>query len=121
MLVCGGRSSPIRHLLLCSMLQVTVNSIVVVELGEDRSIIEQQNYYESLSDGSSIEYASIIATDQEVIPSGIQVNLIGLNAAGESIVNIIAIQYTNDCSVFPVLEDGFSLGWTVLVRNLSSW
>lgn len=92
-----------------------VEFVTVLELGQNFAIIAQQNYTQNFADGDSFDYVSVVSDDVSTFPKALQMNIYGQNADGEAIVNIIAISFTNNCSVYPVLGDGFSLGWTEFV------
>ena len=91
-----------------------VDSVTVVELGQDSMIVAQQNYSEPYYDGDSFDYVSVVSDDNSVFPKGIQLNVYGQNANGDDIANIILVTFTNNCSVYPVF-DGFSEGWAMFV------
>ncbi len=94
---------------------MTVENILIIELGNDSIGIAQQNFSQAFNNGDSFEYVSSINDDASTIPKTIQLNILGQNAAGQSIINFLAIQFTNNCSFYPVLDEGSSLGWTVIV------
>ena len=54
-------------------------------------------------------------TDAIKITKALQLNLIGENAAGEKIVSVFIMTFTNSCDDYPVLENGQSAGWTEFV------
>jgi hypothetical protein len=96
-------------------LKVTVDFVTVVELGQDSVGVAQQNYSQSFADGDFFDYVSIVGNDNSTFPKAIQLVLYAQNAGGNEIVNILAVSFTNDCSVYPVLDEGFSLGWADFV------
>lgn len=95
-----------------------VDKIIIVELGENFTGIAQQNFNQTFFDGDSFEYISSIFDDSSTVPKGIQVNMFGQNAAGDAIISTFLIQFTNNCSFYPVFEEGFSLGWTNFVSGV---
>lgn len=97
--------------------QVSVSVITVVELDENSVGIAQQNITYSLTDGDSFGYLSLISDGNSTFPSAIQLNIYGENAAGDSIVNVIAVSFTKNCSAYPVFEEDYSLGWVKFVSG----
>jgi hypothetical protein len=103
----------------CLSYQVEVSLVSVLELGQDFTVLAQQNVSGVFGDGDSFMYNSIVAgrvagVDVE-IPRIIQLNIFGLNAANQPIVNFFAISFTNACTVYPVFEEGNTAGWTRFV------
>lgn len=96
---------------------VSVESVHIFETDQDLNLINQLNINETLSSGGTIVYNSFasINSPEEIIPTGITVQLNGINANGESITNSFVILYTNECDVYPVLTNGDQIGWTKLV------
>ena len=71
--------------------------------------------------GDSFTYTSVGALgDPDQIPQSIQLTITGTNAANSSLVQVWAIKFTNDCDIYPVLEQGETFGWTQFVSYLSS-
>jgi hypothetical protein len=99
---------------------VTIGSIIVSELDENRQAVGQTTYRGPYTDGDIITYTSIILSDPdsvtaETIPRGFQVVLTGLNLAEETLTNTWIVEYENDCSIFPLLTKGEQIGWTIFV------
>jgi hypothetical protein len=99
--------------------QVEVSLVAVLELGQDFTVLAQQNVTGVFGDGDSFMYNSIVAdqvagADVE-IPRVIQLNIFGMNAENQPIVNFFAIAFSNDCTVYPVLDEGNTAGWTRFV------
>jgi hypothetical protein len=97
-----------------------VDFVDVLELGNEFEVIVQNNFTSNFIDGDSFNYTSIVASQAEVvdadkIPRVIQLNLYGLNAQNQKIVNFFAIAFTNNCFAYPVLMPGNSAGWTQFV------
>jgi hypothetical protein len=97
-----------------------VRFINVIELDENFISIAQQTFNETLSAGDSFDYSSSIKVDDATFPSVIQLDIYGVNAAGDTIVNSLSVSFTNNCSVYPVFEESFSLGWAVFVSSQST-
>lgn len=88
--------------------------MTVVELDEDNTAIRQENF-SSFVDGDSFEYQSSLFFDPSAVPTGIQLNVYGSNAAGDELSSFVAVSFTKDCSVYPVFPEGFALGWVQFV------
>jgi hypothetical protein len=103
----------------CLSYQVEVSLVSVLELGQDFRVLAQENVTKVFRDGDSFMYKSIVAdqvagADVET-PRVIQLNFFALNAENQPIVNFFAIAFSNDCSVYPVFEEGDTAGWTRFV------
>ena len=101
---------------------VSVQSIQIVELDQNLKGVAQLVQNGEFADGATINYTSIIATQTDALnatslPRGLQVLMSGENAAGQSLINTFIIIYTNNCSIYPVLEDNEVNGWAVFVRS----
>jgi hypothetical protein len=105
---------------------VTVSEIQVLELDENQENIGQSIYTDGpYFDGDFVTYTSIVRTQPELItamtlPRGLQVSIVGNNAANEQIINTWGILYDNDCGVFPLLTVGQQIGWSVFVSHHES-
>jgi hypothetical protein len=100
---------------------VTVQSIQIFELDENKQVFSQTVRTGTFLDGSNFTYTSIISTisdleDPEQLPRGLQLVITGLNNKEESTVQTYIITYTNDCGIFPILTEGQRYGWTIFVR-----
>jgi hypothetical protein len=94
---------------------VSISSSTVSEIDSAKNELQTVTYNEAI-----FTYTSYAITDREsvtngTIPKGLQVSIMGLNAAGEIIINNVVIVFTNDCTIYPVLESGSQIGWTSLV------
>lgn len=100
------------------LVPVEVESLAVLELGQEFEVLSQQNVTGPFSDGDSFDYTSLIDADGydgEAVKV-IQLNIFGENALGESIVNFFAISFTNTCDEYPALIEGDSAGWTSFTK-----
>ena len=71
--------------------------------------------------GSTFSYTSVAAdgiSDLSMVPGGLQLNVQGQNAEGDSLVLSWIVAYTNDCGVTPIFTEGQSIGWTTIVSVL---
>ena len=92
----------------------------ILELGQDFTVIDQNNFTGTFVNGDSFAYASIIdGQDEDVnvakIPRVLQLNIVGINAQNQPVVNFYAIEFTNNCFAYPVITPGDSAGWTSFV------
>ena len=102
------------------LIPVSVQTIDILELGQDLRVLVQENIAGNFGDGDSFQYTSIAAIPAEInssvdIPRAIQLNIVGVNRLDEPIINVYIITYTNNCGAYPVLQEGQSAGWTVMV------
>ncbi|CAB9527208.1 ECF subfamily RNA polymerase sigma-24 subunit [Seminavis robusta] len=92
---------------------IAVQSISVIEADVDRIPIAQSQIEGEFVTGDTFTYSSISALGNSTqTPQSIQLTITGTNAGNSSLVQVWAIKFTNDCDVFPVLEEGESFGWT---------
>jgi hypothetical protein len=105
---------------------VQVTTVSVMELNKDLGVLVQTPYVDDFRDGDSFTYTSILSTPDNVtglkpdmIPGGIQLGIVGVNKLEEPITNVWIILFDNACGIFPVLEVGDQIGWTILVRTLN--
>ena len=77
-----------------------VSTVQIFELNEKREVVGDSTNDGGYFDGSEISYTSIIerspdsVSSLETLPRGFQIWLTGVNAAEQTIVNILAIEYT---------------------------
>lgn len=89
--------------------------VSIVESSQNFTAIAQKNYTGNITNGDSFEYTSTVQDGSTPFPAVIQLNVYGKNDAGDDIVNVLAISYTQNCSAYPVFVEDFSLGWTNFV------
>lgn len=98
---------------------VLVSRIVIIELDEAFQSVKTQEYTDTLVNGSEIVFISSTATSESVttlnIPRGLQVQIYGVNAADEPLLNNYVVLFNQTCSVYPILTSGKQIGWTVYV------
>jgi hypothetical protein len=102
------------------LVPVAVQSIDILELDQSLQVIFQEEIEGNFGDGDTFEYTSVAAIPGQVVdaadlPRAIQINIIGVNQAEETIINVYIITFTNSCGSYPVLSEGQSAGWTVFV------
>jgi hypothetical protein len=99
---------------------VSVMNISMSEVNRKFDLLKMVNYIGTYSTGDNITYTSFVVSNATSVANGnipyaFQVTITGENAAGDFITNSYAIVYTNDCSVYPVLDVGSQIGWTEVV------
>ena len=104
------------------LIPVSVQSIDILELGQDLSVLVQENIEGNFVDGDSFNYTSVAANPDAIgdyldIPRAIQINAVAVNALDEPIINVYIITFTNDCNAYPVLFEGQYAGWTRFVSK----
>ncbi|KAG7354137.1 hypothetical protein IV203_003493 [Nitzschia inconspicua] len=109
--------SPFGDPSVIDLIPVVVTSIDILELNRNLRIMMQENIAGNFSDGDTFQYTSYAALPGEIVnpedlPRAIQVNIIGVNANDEPIINVYLITFTNNCGSYPVLFEGQSAGWT---------
>uniref|UniRef100_A0A7S2Y324 Reelin domain-containing protein n=1 Tax=Entomoneis paludosa TaxID=265537 RepID=A0A7S2Y324_9STRA len=85
-----------------------VSFISIIEIDQNLKVIEQTQFG-PVSDGDGITYTSVLETmesfNETSLPGGIQMIIQGSNGNGATIIGSWAIDFTNNCSVFPVVTD----------------
>lgn len=104
------------------LVPIAVQSIDILELGQDLRVLVQENIEGNFGDGDTFSYTSVSADPSNInsavdIPRALQLNLVGVNANDEPIINVYIITFTNNCGTYPVLQEGQSAGWTRFVST----
>jgi hypothetical protein len=107
--------SPFGNPVATNLIPVSVQEIDILELGQDLSVLVQENLEGNFVDGDSFRYESLTNAPGGDIPRAIQINIVGVNGLDQSIINVFLITFTNDCDTYPVLVDGQSIGWVFFV------
>lgn len=50
-------------------------------------------------------------------PVYLQLTALGVNGMGEELQQVWNIQFSNNCAIFPVVPDGFQIGWAKVVSG----
>ena len=105
------------------LVPVLVNEIEIQELDQNLNPVFMETIEGDFLQGDSFLYTSItddiedsIVSSQD-IPRVLQLNIVGFNAAGEALINVFVIAFSNNCNVHPVFQEGVSAGWAVFVRK----
>lgn len=72
------------------------------------------------TDGEVITYASISSyanLTEAYFPFGIQMTLTGENSDGATVINALAVEYTNECDEWPVYPPDAQIGWVGMVST----
>ena len=101
---------------------VVVTDILIFEVGQptrSQTISTTEVTDAAYKNGDIFEWTStadISFPISDDAPKILQVTLRGKNAAGEELLNLWLIEFTNQCNVWPVLTPGMQAGWMVMVR-----
>ena len=102
---------------------ISVSTIIVNEIDIDLNPLKTENYTGSFLSGDTFTYLAFSVTDSDLvmngtIPNVLQVAITGLNADNEEIINNFVIIFTNDCTIYPVLDTNSTIGWVSLVGHI---
>jgi hypothetical protein len=105
---------------------ILITSVSVSELNKNLAVFEQTSYIQNFRDGDSFSYTSILSTPDNIngltpdtVPGGLQLDLVGINQLEQPITNVWQILFDTVCGIFPILEVGDQIGWTILVSTIS--
>ena len=111
------------------LIPIQIDSIDILELDPDLQVVSQENIVGPFFDGDTIGYTSVstqldpdeqLADQEEGLPRGIQLNIIGVNAADQPIINVFLVTYDiTDCEGEPFVL-GDTIGWTEVVDFTSA-
>mmetsp|Transcript_26790 Transcript_26790/g.50106 ORF Transcript_26790/g.50106 Transcript_26790/m.50106 type:complete len:233 (+) Transcript_26790:186-884(+) len=99
---------------------IVVEGISILELDQVNSVIVEERIDGSLLSGDTFTYTSILADSNSIttarqVPKALQMTLNGRNSEGVVLLNVFIITYSNQCGIFPVIQNGESAGWVVFV------
>jgi len=102
------------------LIPVAVEGIDILELGQNLRVVEQTDIEGELLDGDTFTYTAMAAnpdavTSVQKVPRALQLNIVGRNALGFSVINVFIVTFTNDCDSYPVFEEGQTAGWVRFV------
>lgn len=100
---------------------VVIDSVNILELDQVNNVLAEERIDGDLVDGDSFSYASIINNPEGItsirqIPKALQLNLHGKNEDGVMLMNVFIVTFSNECGVFPVIQQGESAGWVIFNR-----
>jgi hypothetical protein len=115
--------SPFGDPAVTDLVPVSVQSIDVLELGQGLRILVQERITGTFTNSSTFNYTSLSANASDIvdltdIPRAIQVNIVGTNKEGQSLLNVYIITFSNNCDAYPVFVEGQSAGWTSFVSDI---
>jgi hypothetical protein len=90
---------------------VYVESIDILEVDNEFTVIYQSQQLGPFNDGDSFKYITDTIDSVSDVPHGIQFNIHAFNQAGEQILNVVNIIFTNDCENYPVISEDTTAGW----------
>jgi hypothetical protein len=93
-------------------------SIQFTELDQNLQPLNSVNLNAPFFNGGSVVYESYIANAQEQgkVPRSLEVTIMARDATTPTILQTLLLQYSNSCTLYPVISTGQQIGWTVLVR-----
>jgi len=96
----------------------------VYELDQQKDVIGFSPVQGPFFDSQSFRYVSVIAgqtnnTNPLFIPSAIQLSIYAINFEEQAMVNFWVIEFTNECNIYPVILEGETIGWTILVSAVN--
>lgn len=100
---------------------VVIDTVTILELNMD-GVINSTTLRGPFADGDVIRYASISSYENltdSYFPFGLQMTLTGENSVNATVINAVAVEYTNDCEAWPVYPDGAVIGWVEIVSKMS--
>jgi hypothetical protein len=98
---------------------VSVGSIDILELDGDLVLFTQSSRFGTFANGESFAYTSV-SSDPAMVnittyPKALQVSVIGNNAAGQTLFFAGLVIYATDCTIYPVVNAGSTIGWVKFV------
>lgn len=96
---------------------VVVDTVTILELNMD-AVINSTTLRGPFNDGDVITYASISSyanLTEAYFPFGLQMTLTGENSDGDTVINAVAVEYTNECDAWPVYPPDAQIGWAAIV------
>jgi hypothetical protein len=98
---------------------VSVGSIDILELDGDLVLFTQSSRFGTFANGESFAYTSV-SSDPTMVnitsyPKALQVSVIGNNAAEKTLFFAGLVIYATDCTIYPVVNVGSTLGWVKFV------
>ncbi len=104
------------------LVPVSVEGIDILELGQNLRVVAQTDVDGDLFDGDTFVYTSVVADPESIeivheVPRALQLNIVGVNADGDRIINVFIVTFTNTCGNYPIFQEGQSAGWTRFVSR----
>lgn len=117
--------APFQNQNVTDLVPVTVGSIDILELDEDLVLLTQSSTFGTFVDGDTFNYTSISNDPTKIneteYPTALQISVIGNNKDGETLFFAGLLVFVTNCSVYPTLLEGSTLGWVTFVstKNVS--
>jgi len=97
---------------------VIIDSISIIELDQFNNVIVETRINGEFLNGDSFSYSSILNNPDDItssrqIPKSLQLNLNGKNKEGIMLINVFVLQFSNECGIYPIIQNGESVGWSV--------
>jgi hypothetical protein len=111
---------------LSSMVPISLSEITVFELGQNLgTTLGTQIPGDSFVSGAPFTYTSSVGSQEGLdmtiasggFPRGIEVQMRGRNLLSEIIDNRFTIVFSNECGIYPVIEEGDKIGWIKFVSG----
>jgi hypothetical protein len=110
------------------LIPTSVSSIDIQELDSSLLPIVQSSKFGTFGTGATFNYTSVVAQasfdgqfNATQVPKALQLAMLGYNADGVAIFFQVLIIYVVNCSAYPVIETGSTIGWITLVRSEKSF
>lgn len=98
-----------------------VDEIQLIEVNQRNKVLRSRVYGGGFLNGDVVEFKSLVALYPDInsttLPRSLSVTITGKNAAGQPLLNTWGIEYSNDCTSYPILNSGQKIGWTVFVSH----
>lgn len=103
-------------------LPVSIHSINIEELRQDKTVAVSQSIQGDFRDGDAFRYISLSSDLEDIrgavdLPKTLQFKISGKNVDGDEIYNTVVIEFTNDCDAYPVIQAGHTAGWIRFVSD----
>lgn len=113
--------APFQNNSVTDKIPVTVGSIDILELDSNLMLLTQKTLFGTYRNGDTFSYTSV-SNDQTNLngtayPTALQVSVIGNNAGGETLFFAGLVVYATDCSAYPTILEGSSVGWITFVST----
>eukprot|EP00523_Entomoneis_sp_CCMP467_P002721 CAMPEP_0168754478 /NCGR_PEP_ID=MMETSP0724-20121128/19525_1 /TAXON_ID=265536 /ORGANISM="Amphiprora sp., Strain CCMP467" /LENGTH=624 /DNA_ID=CAMNT_0008802965 /DNA_START=199 /DNA_END=2073 /DNA_ORIENTATION=+ len=87
----------------------SVNLITILELNQNLDVESQVVLQGPMNDGDTFSYTSILdirdSFNATSLPRAIQLTILGLNSNGNTLVATWGLEFTNNCTIFPIVTD----------------
>lgn len=113
--------TPFQNPNVTDLIPVSVSSIDIIELDAELAFLTQSSRFGDYGDGESIMYTAVSnepsMINATVYPKALQLSVIGNNAEGETLFFAGLLLFSTECTLFPVVEKGSTIGWIKFVSR----